>query len=352
MDAPPLILTYFPLWGAEFDSDEAGLIGGRMMAYYPEPSEWRQVQKSSVWKERWSHQPYDLEGPPPPLCLVLGERLAPDASHLDVINQRAASWMQEGYAATLALRLLKPGWFLDPQLAECTIAFEGFNQRLVGPYRQAFMGGVPQDLPQPYTLSIAECATRPAHAAATTRLWELVWRYYEAGRNSSADIAITNFMRSYGFQMGDTQKMLTLFTALEAMFGGMGTREIGQVRMQRPFATRIATAVEIARSPDADLDPDAVAAWLSEEGRALRNTLAHGRVQPAAVQNSTAVAHLQQMARVALRQYLAFAVTWEEQKQEFVLRYQLPFDAPLAAAYNAVLDQHTRGVWDAAGILT
>ena len=66
----PMFAGYFPLWGARFDSDAGGLVGGHLLAYVPNSGEWRQVSKTDVWIERLRYNHESPEGPEPPLCLV------------------------------------------------------------------------------------------------------------------------------------------------------------------------------------------------------------------------------------------------------------------------------------------
>src|SRR5207244_3461096 len=104
-------------------------------------------------------------------------------------------------------RLFKEGWFLDPDLSEQIFTHDGMNSREVGPYRQIFMEGVPDGIPSPYHLNIDDMASKvfetipltPIQKTPLTTIWNLVRRYREQSTNASADIAIENFHRSYGF---------------------------------------------------------------------------------------------------------------------------------------------------------
>src|SRR6266403_1994450 len=92
--------------------------------------------------------------------------------------------------AVLALRLLKAGWFLDPGLSERIFSFGLLNQRLVGPYRQAFINGVPENAPPGYRLPIGELARSQAQAAPTKNVWRLIQQYRKVKPHASADLAI------------------------------------------------------------------------------------------------------------------------------------------------------------------
>lgn len=52
-----LSVGYFPMWGATFDSEDIGLVGGNISVFIPDKEEWRQVQKHDVWMESFGNFP-------------------------------------------------------------------------------------------------------------------------------------------------------------------------------------------------------------------------------------------------------------------------------------------------------
>jgi hypothetical protein len=347
---PTMFTGYFPIWGCTFDSDGAGLVGGRVMAYIPYPDEWRQVQKSDVWRERFVNNPGSLDGPEPPVCLVVGEVLQEDEDSAAGFHRLSATMIEQAQDAVLVLRLLKSGWFLDPELSERIFSHGFFNQRLVGPYRQAFLGGIPQGILPRYQLGIDKLATKKDQVTITTRMWQLI-ENYRGGRAHRADIAIGNFNRSYGYQLMSTQRAAFLFTALDAMLGGMSAKRIGEVTFQSRFRNRVVAALNLAVETIEGVKPNEEAEWLDSKGRQIRNALAHGRPNTVAEEAEKSYDRLQSIVRVLLRQYIEFSIKWGLRSGEIGQRLGLPVNCPPAAAYNKVLDSHAIEVIDGSELL-
>src|SRR5258706_9347319 len=148
---------YFPMWGLTFDSDDVGVIEEQVVVYVPDVGEWREVEKFDVFMERWrGSNPYSLDGPIPPTCLVTVAPIRENEDFQEAFDRLADPMMAQMQDAILALRLLKEGWFLDPDFSDQIFSLVGFNTRIVGPYRQAFLGGLHDLIPPPYHLSIDE----------------------------------------------------------------------------------------------------------------------------------------------------------------------------------------------------
>jgi hypothetical protein len=175
--------------------------------------------------------------------------------------------------AVTVLRLFKAGWFLDPQLAESTFVLGSLRARRVGPYRQAFL--VPQEATAfaqpllPYSLHIAELTTLQDGPGPIAKIWNLLEAYRSNGSDhASVDIALENFNRFFGLQLSGVQRVMYLFTALDAMLGGMSAREIGNVRLKASFQARVQAAFDAAGAALQPFDPGEVARWLDSAGRA------------------------------------------------------------------------------------
>jgi hypothetical protein len=351
--APDVLRGYFPIWGTTFDSDDVGIVGGCVVAYIPHKDEWWQVQKSDVWRERFKYDPSSLKGPKPPVCLVAGEVLKEGESFLDGLSRLGASMVDDVSDAVLALRLLKAGWFLDPELSERVFACGIFNHRLAGPYRQVFLEGVPDDAPPGYDLCISELALEKGQAAPATNVWQLIRRHRREGAHASADIAIENFHRSYGYQLSGVGRVSFLFTALDAMLGGMSARRIGEVEMKSRFRDRVVAALRALAETGAggEVEPNAEASWLDSQGRHIRNAVAHGRPSDVATEAEEGYDRIQLLVRLLLRQYLEFGIKWAAQSKEISARFDLSAQCTPAAAYNKVLEAHAREVTDASDLL-
>ena len=344
--APQMFLLYYPLWGASFDSDESGLVGGRAMVYIPHRDEWCRIQKLDVWTERWRANPYDLQGPEPPPCLVAAELSREGEDFFDLFSRVGEAMVADVNDAVLAFRLFKAGWFLDPDLAERVFSFSYFNHRMLGPYRQVFMTGAPDDVLPGYDLHVADLIT-PEQEQKTpiTRNWELARQYRETSRHSSADIAIENFHRSYGYQLAGFQRSAFLFIALDAMLGGMSSRSIGPASLRDRYKKRVTTALGIARESGLalSLEPDEEASWLDTQRRKIRNAIAHGQPTSVSQEAEESYERIQDIVRSLLRQYLAFSVSWAVNPTEIAEWLGLEFEYPPIGVYNLFLEAHARG---------
>jgi hypothetical protein len=361
------LCLYFPLWGAAFDSDGVGLVGGPLreatsdsggngilgvavLAYILEEEEWSMVQQIDVRHAR------DLD--PPPVCLVAVAWMGTN-EHMDqAIHRVGGSMLRSARNAVSALRLYKPGWFLEPELAERTFTVTDVimrTRRLPGPYRQVFLDDRSPLPSAGYSLRIAELGPRPDEPGPITRVWELLEAYHQTGGNSSAEIALENFNRSFGYQLSSVQRAANLFTALDAMFGGMSARRIGRVPLRRnSFGRRVRAALgALDAARYGGLDPDAAAAWLDskEGGRSIRNAIAHGQPRSVEAAAEAAQEQLEGIVRLLLRQYLEFAVRWKLDGDALAERFRLPVRSPLPVAYNKVIDTHVSGRDDARDVL-
>lgn len=344
-DSPELFLLYSPLWGATFDSEEIGFIGNGSMVYIPYANEWKKIQKSDVWMERWGHNAYNQEGPELPPCLVVGELPQADEDFSTIFNRLSKAMISDANDAILTLRLFKAGWFLEPYLSEQVFSYSSINTRRVGPYRQAFMDGIPSNVSNGYKLQFADFATKQGEETPMTRMWQLVRQYRKVGRHSSADIAIENFNRSYGYQLGGSQRVSYMFIALDAIFGGMSTGRIGPISLKDSFPKRVTTALGIIRGHhhDLTLELEEEVNWLDTQGRDIRNAIAHGTPSSVSYESEQSYERIQAILRPLLRQYLAFSVNWATNQKEIAEQLDLIFEYPPSAVYNLLLEAHARG---------
>jgi hypothetical protein len=346
-----LLLGYFPLWGASLDSDSVGLMGGTVAAYVPSADEWRQVTKFDVWMERFRNTPLLPDGPEPPVCLVVVETPGDKEDLGHALGRLGNTMIANADEAVLALRLLKAGWFLDPGLSERIFSFGLLNQRLVGPYRQAFINGVPENAPPGYRLSIGELARSQDQAAPTKNVWRLIQQYRKVKPHASADIAIENFHRSYGYQLPGTQRAVFLFMALDAMLGGMSVPRFRGVEITCPFRARITAALQTLPHAEAGFDSNEEASWLDSRGREIRNAVAHGNLTTIAEKAEKNYNRIQSIVRLILRQYLEFSVKWATQSTQISSQLAIPDQSAPAAVYNKLLEAQSYGNIDASDLL-
>ena len=106
----------------------------------------------------------------------------------------------------------------------------------------------------------------------------------------------------------------------------------------RGFARRTETALRCAKDHAFPADPHAETRWLNTNGRALRNSIAHGNGLSAESDAAAAQERLQEIVRCVLRQYLRFAAAWLTNREEIANRLTITADSLLAAAYVTALE--------------
>jgi hypothetical protein len=341
VQSDPNLTLYCPLWGVAFDASGSemgvGLVGGKVLAYIPFDEEWRALQQSDVFEQRDAAAGRAAA----PLCLVAVEPLLSNETIDQATGRVGDALLQSTRDAVLALRLFKPGWFLHPELAETAfvVAAEGWDiRRTPGPYRQAFMTSDPYRPYAGYALSLGELTTHLNERRRVTRIFDLLTSYRAPGGNSSVEIALENFDRSFAYQMTGAQRAANLFMALDTMLGGMSARRIGRVPLrQRYFRRRVQAALSAANDQGIDVVDEAK--WLDakEGGRGLRNAIAHGDLGAVAFEIDPVIPRLQHIVRLILLQYLIFAIRWACASEAIAARLALP-QLSLAAAYNKVLE--------------
>jgi len=235
-------------------------------------------------------------------------------------------------AAVTALRLFRPGWFLQPEQAMYMFYAPSLPRNIVrapGPYRQVFVSN-PDHIPLArFDLKLDDLTQRLDSPGPIEATWELLQDYRRSGGNTSAEIAIESFNRSYGFQLRPASRAANLFTALDAMLGGMSAWP----------ARRVEAALRCAASPAFPGDPHDDARWLHSDrgGHGLRNAIAHGTGNRVEAEAEHAYEKLQSIVRALLRQYLHFSIIWAQEQEKTAARLGLAAGTPLAAAYVTAL---------------
>jgi hypothetical protein len=262
-----------PAWpGCSFSY---GSIAPGLECVIPSAKDWRFLQPSEATDpDDW----WDPEEHLSCACLVISGPLFEGA----VLAQQedAASFADAAASdAVRALRLLKPGWFLDPALSE-SIRDNGRGslQRRMGAYRMLFHDeDAASWLPgeeERYRLEAADFAQERTSgdfgATAPTRLQGIfaLLRRHREQPVAAVEIALDGFNRSYGRQLSAAQRLTLLAIAFEALVDPW------------PAAAEAAAARERVQSALAAAgsgDHAAVGDWLCTEVRAARNAVAHGR---------------------------------------------------------------------------
>ena len=99
---PNILYGYFPLWGASLDSHDVGLIGGAVSVMIPYKDEWRLLQRSKAWAERFSHmlgsfaeEDVPVVGPESPPCLVMVLPLVADETFNEGVERLKEQMLEE-----------------------------------------------------------------------------------------------------------------------------------------------------------------------------------------------------------------------------------------------------------------
>ncbi len=351
---PNILYGYFPLWGAKFDSQEVGLLGGAVNAMIPYKDEWRLLQKSDAWVERFAHVLETFSddeapevGPEPPPCLVIVLPLVADENFTEGVERLKDQMIEEARDAVLALRLFKPGWFIDPEMAECAFVQKPNIARLPGPFRQAFMESVPEELPARYSLRMEDLSARNAvpspqkgPASPVAGLWNLMEQYKHIAHHTTADIAIENFNRSYGFKLRGTQRAAFLFAVIDTLLGGMDATRIGRLKLHSHFRERVYAALDAVQGTwlGTDSTPLELTQWLNTAGRRMHVAITKGEASTVDVEANGSWEYIQLIVRVILRQYIEFSVKWFKNPAAVCGRLGLPDQVAPVIGYNLALE--------------
>jgi hypothetical protein len=340
---PPLWL-YLPLWGANFDSENVGLVGGQVLASIPYSDEWDEIQQNEVVQEQRRLANYTSLSEPP-LCITVVEERFSSETVDEAVERIGSKMLSQAQTAVLVMRLYKSGWFLTPDQAEICFAIneQGWNlQRRPGPYRQAFLTGL-DNIPFPgYDLKIAELTTSNSEPGAISLLWNQLIEVRSNADNASVEIALENLNRSYGFQLKPSQRLAHLFMALDAMLGGFNEDEPGGLKLSgssSKFSQRFKAA--LLADGQEFIEANQQVGWLNNNkpggGRWLRNCIAHGDDINTDSLADAAQLRLQDIIRVLLRQYIRFLIRWNSDMLDISQHFKLPETCSPVGAYNAIL---------------
>lgn len=246
-----------------------GTIASGVECAVPTVSDWHFLQPSEV------NSPQDWWTPSdhlPVPCIFVTEPAAGAKMDSSVAASMAAD-------AVRALRLLKPGWFLDPALSE--IIFDdgrGRLKRQMGAYRMLChdedAGRVLSEIQDRYWLDPGDFAQKKSFfrrdAIEPTPLQQLFVRLRQHREKPAAslEIGLDAFNRSYGCQLSITQSLTVLCIGVEALLDPW-PRASQAAEARR----RIQSELNAAGVTDSSSSSD----WLCSDVRAARNAIAHGR---------------------------------------------------------------------------
>jgi hypothetical protein len=309
--------------------------------------EWRRLQSTETTDvESW----WDPENHRPPICLYVSDAHLPTFGEDQEAGGINAQLDQIAQDVVLALRLMKSGWFLDPMLSERIYTASGnVHQRYMGPYRLTFHDEDIQPLAQlvfePYQLHPDTLTTENGMksgfpgANGAKKIFDLLQQHRALELTPFTYVALENFTHSYSYRLSPAQCATFLFTSLDAMFGGMSARRIGDLRLKTPFRKRLEAAISSARTPDCESE----GRWVDVQCRQIRNALAHGRRFDFGDTASATLGRLQRIVRVLLLQYIRFAIAWRAEPAEVGKYLRKETMGNCIVAYNSLLEQISNG---------
>ena len=335
--------SYFPLWGVSFDSNERGNLGGRVNICRPYPVEWRKILKEDIVRafECFYGTRLNITDPIPCISITM-----PQESEVTLKTARLdhlAAVQSDSDDAVTVLRLLKPGWFMDPRFAEYTfMSSDYYIEREPGPYRQLMFRTLFEPTAASYSLSINELRRTLEEETPASRLWSLLQNYRQSGKNAAIEIALTNFNLSYSLHVSNSQKLGFLFTALDAIFGGMslhkkkGKLYLRNTLMKDFFEDRLFHFMTLIEDPKAKED----IAWIKKHMRSLRNKIAHGSLGD---NQKLAGKHHERMLDLLRRiipAYLKFCTFWNQFHDRIQESLELaPEGQSLVEAFNKAISR-------------
>jgi hypothetical protein len=183
-----------------------------------------------------------------------------------------------------ALRLYKSGTLIDPHHSVIYTRSGALNSRAPGLYRHRLL----EDATAQYKL--------PSHEVADVeRLVGLLSVYEAYGEHLGVDIGLRAFNLSYTPYLRPAQRLVFLYTALEAVYGEY---------RKRPRGVSLGSVAAVLAPPE---EATSVREYLDREGRALRNHVSHGSTTATDVDEDEVVI-IEGAVRVGLRALVDFAV--------------------------------------------
>lgn len=225
----------------------------------------------------------------------------------------------------LALRLHKSGTLVDSYYSG-RYAFSkelGIRSRMPGIYRQSVIGSTWES---PYRLLKVD-------KQSVQHLWELIRTYNSQIANPAGTIAMENFSTCFGPQLLDCDRVVLLYVALEALFGGFRDR-INKVSMWKRAAFAVGTKGGFDNSTQS---------FLKKKGRILRNQVAHGSLEEPPLPYLEAIDRLREIVRRALMRFLKFCVDQRNVPAKFEKKQRITHEGSLMMAFNEVLASTAKG---------
>lgn len=285
----------FPLYGARHVPEQRsrwpheefrlGQWASGLECVLPSAADWHFLQPSEATDPEGM---WDLQKHLPWPCIVAGE------------GYSLTSALAAAADAMRSLRLVKPGWFLDPALSEVIHDYgDGRLTRAMGAYRLLFHDEDAERSQPPadhcIQLAVGDFAvSSPLHTVFT------LLQEHRADPAVSAEVALEAFGRSYGCQLAAAQRIMLLHLALEIMLGQPKGKDGAAA-----LAQRLAAALALGGDPLAN----DTATWFFATVRPLRNDVAHGRRVDGEAHAAT-VRRLTGLARSVLVRYLQFSRQW------------------------------------------
>jgi hypothetical protein len=344
MNQEHTVTSYFPLWGVELETKEAVRLGEHITLEKPSLNEWGNIINMELILEYGKYHEESILGISPQPCLVLNILLEDGTLFEDVYDKYKEFIYSYIDDAVLTLRLLKKGWFMHPMfIEEVHIPNNGLkNFRTRRPYRQMFLAGLNNNFPEFYKLELSDLSPKTDLISHIFKISSLIKRYKESGLNQPAYTAIENFHLAYALpgHIESEQRLNFLFTALDAMLGGMSLRMDGKkwrlnnTEMTIFFKERLLEILKLSNTFDAEESAN----WMDTTIRKLRNKLAHGKKQSVTTESNEVYEQLLSIIRILLINFLQFSIRWNENRESIVNILNLDENLSLVESYNKVIE--------------
>lgn len=342
MNEEELATFFFPLYGVRYEGDVLFVGGGAILQF--DVFEWRMWEHSEIFHAHLEDD-YAVEGLGAqaaktlnwknPLPYGVGVVASED---LETLLPKAEAVARD---VVLALRLHKEGAFMDP-------AFFGIYGRTStgsvwrrpGLYRQKAYDDRGANLDaffteEPYVLEAADRDPLDELALALDA-------YHAPDAIAATDLAFDNFLFSFAPNLDIYTRLALLFTATEAIFGRFNSTVAGVSFVDRT----------IAAAGAGEVDSECLRAFLADEARQWRNTVAHTGPETLPAGASEAVEHLSRAVRCALRCLVHFLynVTTGQGRERLIAATGEP-TLPPRKLFNTILAAAVAGDEDAHKLL-
>jgi hypothetical protein len=159
-----------------------------------------------------------------------------------------------------------------------------------------------------------------------------------------ADLALRNLNRASRFAASTDGRLYSLFGAVEALFGKLSGR-IGRATVGK----RVAAACSLFGQDQKEAQ--ALGLFMDQDGRALRNRIAHEGVAAATPELTESIEQIGKVLRRSLRAFIWYVCAWKKREQEIQALVGLVQPWTAQVTFNRLLALLAKGVDQVRGLL-